>query len=82
MIKPVEGLDKDWDLHERYLNLYRGALNVSGENLKASITGYTTDSLNLNIGMFNFGNLTRRPHAAGEHKLGTKGTEVLTRLLF
>ena len=32
--------------------------------------------------MFNFGNLTRRPHAAGEHKLGPKGTEVLTHLLF
>ena len=82
MIQPVEGLDKDWDLHERYLNLYRGALNVSGENLKANITGYTTDSLNLNIGMFNFGNLTRRPYAAGEHKIGSKGTEVLTHLLF
>ena len=82
MIKPVEGLSKDWDLHDRYLNLYRNALNVSGENLKTSITGYTADSLNLNIGMFNFGNLTRRPHAAGEHKLGTKGTEVLTRLIF
>ena len=82
MIKPVEGLSKDWDLHERYLNLYRGALNVSGENLKTSITGYTTDSLNLNIGVFNFGNLTRRPHAAGEHKLGNKGTEVLTHLIF
>ena len=82
MIKPIEGLEKDWDLHERYLNLYRGALNVSGENLKSSITGYTTDSLNLNIGMFNFGNLTRRPYAAGEHKIGTKGTEVLTHLLF
>ena len=82
MIKPVEGLSKDWDLHERYLNLYRNALNVSGENLKTSITGYTTDSLNLNIGMFNFGNLTRRPHAAGEHKLGTKGAEVLTHLIF
>ena len=82
MIEPVEGLDKDWDLHERYLNLYRGALNVSGENLKANITGYTTDSLNLNIGMFNFGNLIRRPYAAGQHKIGTKGTEVLTHLLF
>ena len=82
MIKPIEGIEKDWDLHERYLNLYRGALNVSGENLKSSITGYTTDSLNLNIGMFNFGNLTRRPYAAGEHKIGTKGTEVLTHLLF
>ena len=32
--------------------------------------------------MFNFGNLTRRPYAAGEHKIGTKGTEVLTHLLF
>ena len=82
MITPIEGLEKDWDLHDRYLNLYRGALNVSGENLKSSITGYTTDSLNLNIGMFNFGNLTRRPHAAGVHKLGQKGTEVLTHLLF
>ena len=71
MIKPIEGIEKDWDLHERYLNLYRGALNVSGENLKSSITGHTTDSLNLNIGMFNFGNLTRRPYAAGEHKIGT-----------
>ena len=82
MTKPVDGQSRDWDLHERYLNLYRGALNVSGENLKTSITGYTTDSLNLNIGMFNFGNLIRRPYAAGEHKLGTKGTEVLTHLLF
>ena len=36
-LKPVEGLNKDWDLHERYLNLYRNALNVSGENLKTSI---------------------------------------------
>ena len=27
MIQPVEGLDKDWDLHERYLNLYRGAIS-------------------------------------------------------
>ena len=82
MLKPVERMDKDWDLHDRYLNLYRNALNTSGENLKTSITGYTTDSLNLNIGMFNFGNLTRRPHAAGEYRLGPKGTEVLTHLLF
>ena len=22
MIKPIEGLEKDWDLHDRYLNLY------------------------------------------------------------
>ena len=82
MIKPIKGLEKNWDLHERYLNLYRGVLNISGKNLKASITGYTTDLLNLNIGVFNFGNLTRRPHATGEYKIGSKGTEVLTHLLF
>ena len=35
------------------------ALNTSGEDLKKSTTGFTSDSLNLNIGLFNLGNLTR-----------------------
>ena len=52
MYKTNAGFDKDYQIHDRYLELYRNALNTSGEDLKNSTTGYTSDSLNLNIGFF------------------------------
>ena len=47
--------EKDHHIHDRYLELYRNALNTSGEDLKKSTTGYTSDSLNLNIGLLTLG---------------------------
>ena len=80
MYEPHPQLGQDSEIEAKYIALYRHALNPSCEKPN-KVEGYTSDSLNLNIVMFNMGNLAGRPYACGKKKL-TEGTETLTRLLF